>query len=55
MIKRASKVNGALANTDEIGPNLDFSQILEEDNDDEPFCPAEEIKSKLSIRSITTN
>ena len=43
------------ANTDEIGPNSDFSQIIEQDDDDEPFTPAEEIKSKLSIRSITTN
>ena len=60
IIKRASKVyGGALANsssTDEIGPNPDFSQmIIEQDNDDEPFSPAEEIKNKLSIRSITTN
>ena len=44
--------------TDEIGPNPindDFSQIVEQDSDDEPFSPADEIKKKLSIRSITTN
>jgi hypothetical protein len=55
IIKRASKLNGALSNTDEIGPDSDFSQIIEQEDDDEPFTPAEEIKSKLSIRSITTN
>ena len=44
-----------MKNTDEIGPNPDFSQIVEQDKEDEPFSPAEEIQKKLSIRSITTN